>query len=69
MVAMLSLALFAASIPAYYDSLINFAGQHSGSATLRANLQELGISVDFYATFELWMRGASAMAWVGWSIT
>ena len=63
-VAVLSIALFSASIPAYYDSLINFAGSDPASATLRANLQELGISVDFYATYELWMRGASAMAWV-----
>jgi hypothetical protein len=63
-VAVLSIVLFFASIPAYYDWLINFADPDLESATMRANLEKVGISVDFYATFLLSIRAASAVVWV-----
>jgi hypothetical protein len=63
-VALLSIVLFSASIPAHYDWLINFANPDLEPATVRANLDKVGISVDFYATYLLSIRAASVVVWV-----
>jgi hypothetical protein len=59
----LTTGVFFASIPAYYDWLINFADPELDAATVRANLAAAGISVDFYATYLLSIDIASAMWW------
>jgi signal transduction histidine kinase len=63
-VAVLSIGLFFASIPAHYNWLINFADPSLEPATLRANLKTIGISIDFYATYLLSIRVASVVVWV-----
>jgi hypothetical protein len=59
----LSIGMFFASIPAYYDWLINFADPEAEPATVRANLEAAGISVDFYATYLLSIDTASTLLW------
>src|SRR5215218_254963 len=49
----LYIGLFSASIPAYYDWLINFGNLDLDPATLRSSLETAGISVDSYARYEL----------------
>jgi hypothetical protein len=68
MVLVLTIGLFSASIPAYYDYLVSFSDPDLEPATVRANLEAIGISVDFYATYLLWVSAASAMAWVAVSV-
>src|SRR5215203_898439 len=63
-VAMLSIGLFCASIPGYYDWLYGFADVNGGSAAVRANLEAQGISIDFYATFLFSIRAAAVVVWV-----
>jgi hypothetical protein len=59
----LTIGLFSASIPAYYNWLINLADPDLKAAAVLANLKKSGISVDFYATFILSIGAASAMLW------
>src|SRR3712207_5818074 len=46
----LAIGLFFASIPAFYDSLIKPSDPSIKPATLRSNLEAVGVSIDFYAT-------------------
>ncbi len=57
----LTIGLFSASIPAYYDYLVSFSDPNLEPATVRANLESIGISVDFYAAYLLWVTAASAI--------
>jgi hypothetical protein len=59
----LTIGLFAASIPAHYDWLIKLADPDLEPATVRANLEEIGISIEFYATYLLLISVASATVW------
>jgi hypothetical protein len=59
----LSIGVFFASIPAYYDWLFNFADPEVEPATVRASLEAAGISVDFYATYLLSIDTASTILW------
>jgi len=59
----LTVGSFFASIPAYYDWLANLSRPDLESATVRTNLEALGISVDWYATYELSISVASAMVY------
>jgi len=67
-VLVLTIGLFFASIPAYYDYLVSFSDPDLAPATVRANLEAIGISVDFYATYLLWVSAASAIVWVAVSV-
>jgi len=60
----LTIGVFFASLPTYYDWLINLADPELEPAAVRANLEAAGISVDFYATYLLSIDTASAMVWV-----
>src|SRR5215204_2341613 len=59
----LTIGLFFASIPAYYDSLIKLTDTDIKPATLRSNLEAVGISIDFYATYVLSLSVTSMMVW------
>src|SRR5215216_7057581 len=59
----LAIGLFFTSIPAYYDSLIKATDPSINPATLRSNLEALGVSIDFYATYQLSLSVTSMMAW------
>jgi hypothetical protein len=47
----LTIGLFAASIPVYYDSLISFSDPEFDAAAARASLEAAGVSMDFYARY------------------
>src|SRR5215204_945445 len=61
----LNIGLFSASISAYYDWLINVAGPGFGAdldpATARTNLEAAGISIDWYARYQLSISVASVI--------
>ena len=59
----LTIGLFSASIPAQYDYIVSFSDPNLEPATVRANLEANGISIDFYATYLLSISVASATAW------
>lgn len=59
----LSIGVLFAGIPASYDRFVNFADPDLEPATVRANLELAGISVDFYATYLLSIYTASAIVW------
>src|SRR5215208_3654429 len=59
----LTIGLFFTSIPAYYDSLIKLTDTDIKPATLRSNLETLGVSIDFYATYLLSLSITSMMVW------
>jgi hypothetical protein len=59
----LTVGAFFASIPAYYDWLANLSGPDLEPAIVRTNLEAIGISVDWYATYELSISIASAMVY------
>jgi hypothetical protein len=63
-VAVLSIGLFLASMPSYYDWLINFAEPGLEATTIRANLKSVGVSVDFYAVYLILVPAASAVIWI-----
>jgi hypothetical protein len=65
----LTVGAFFASIPAYYDWLANLSRPDLEPATVRTNLEALGISVDWYATYELSISVASAMVYSVVSVT
>ncbi len=62
-VAALTVGLFFASIPARYDWLVNFGAPELEPATVRANLEATGFSIDFYATYLLSVNVISSMVW------
>jgi hypothetical protein len=57
----LYIGLFSASIPVYYDWLINFGHPDLHRATLRTSLEAAGISIDSYARYELSISVTSAI--------
>ena len=65
----LTVGLFSASIPAYYDGLINFADPNLEPATVRANLEAAGLSVEWYATYQLLITLTSATVYSTVSMT
>jgi hypothetical protein len=65
----LTVGLFSASIPAYYDWLINFADPNLEPATVRANLEAAGLSVEWYATYQLLITLTSATVYSTVSVT
>jgi hypothetical protein len=65
----LTVGSFFASIPAHYDWLANLSRPDLEPATVRTNLEALGISVDWYATYELSISVASAMVYSVVSVT
>jgi hypothetical protein len=65
----LTVGSFFSSIPAYYDWLANLSRPDLEPATVRTNLEALGISVDWYATYELSISVASAMVYSVVSVT
>ena len=62
-ISVLAAAVYVASIPAYHDSLINFANVSTKPATIRSNLEAIGVSIDLYATYLLTLSVASTMVW------
>jgi len=65
----LTVGLFSASIPAYYDWLINFDGVYPEPATVRTNLKAAGISVEWYAIYRLSITLTSAIVYTAASVT
>jgi hypothetical protein len=63
-ICVLTIGLFSASIPAQYDHLVSLSDPKLEPATVRANLEANGISIDFYATYLLSISVASTAAWV-----
>ena len=59
----LTAAVYIASIPAYYDSLINFTDPSIKAATIRSNLEAVGVSIDLYATYLLTLSVTSTVVW------
>lgn len=59
----LTLGIFFASLPVYYAWLVNFVGPNLDPATVRTNLEAIGITIDLYATYELSLSVASAMVY------
>jgi hypothetical protein len=60
----LSIGVFFASIPAYYDWLINLADPTLEPATVRANLEAAGGSIERYAAYLVLISAASTVVWV-----
>ncbi len=60
----LTIGLFSASIPAYYDSLISFSDPSLDPATARASLEAAGVSMDFYARHLVPISVASTVVWI-----
>jgi hypothetical protein len=65
----LTVGSFIVSIPAYYDWLANLSRPELEPAIVRTNLEAVGISIDWYATFELSISAASAMVFTVVSVT
>jgi hypothetical protein len=59
-----TIGLFSANIPAYYDSLISFSDPELDTATVRADLEAADVSVERFATYLLGISVASALVWV-----
>lgn len=64
----LSVGLFLASIPAHYESLTSFTDTDLDPALVRANLERMGVSVDFYATYSISTGAVMAAVWVAVSM-
>jgi hypothetical protein len=60
----LTIGLFAVSIPAQYDYLVSFSDPKLDPAAVRANLEANNISIGLYATYVLSISVASTAAWV-----
>jgi len=60
----LTVGLFLASIPAYYDAIVSFSDPEFRPAPVRASLESGGVSVQFYATCLLSISFASTVVWV-----
>src|SRR5215210_4775832 len=52
-VAVLSVGLFFASVPAYYDAIVGFSVGELKSAAVRASLEASGVSIQLYAVCSL----------------
>ena len=59
-----TIGLFSANIPAYYDSLVSFSDPELDTATVRANLEAADVSIQRFATYLLGISVASAVVWV-----
>jgi hypothetical protein len=59
----LTVGTFFASIPAYYDWLVNLSRPGLEPATVRTNLEAMSISVGSYAAYQLSMGVVSAMVY------
>ena len=64
MVFVVTIGLFSAIIPAYYDSLVSFSDPEHDAATVRANLEAAGVSIERFATYLLGISVGSAVVWV-----
>ena len=64
MVFVVTIGLFSANIPAYYDSLVSFSDPNLDTATVRANLEAADVSIQRFATYLLGISVASAVVWV-----
>ena len=63
-VVVLALSLLSVSIPAQYGQLLTFSSSGLDPAAVRANLQELGVSDDFYATYLIGISTTAALVWI-----
>jgi signal transduction histidine kinase len=63
-VVVLALGLLFVSIPAQYGQLVAFSSSGLDPAAVRANLQELGVSADLYATYLICVSTAAALVWI-----
>src|SRR5687768_7771127 len=63
-VLVVTIGLFSANIPAYYDSLVSFSDPDLDTATVRANLEAADVSIQRFATYLLGISVASAVVWV-----
>ena len=59
-----TIGLFSANTPAYYDSLISFSDPEVDTATVRSNLEAADVSIERFATYLLGISVASAVVWV-----
>ncbi|MCD6054377.1 MAG: hypothetical protein K0Q96_1569, partial [Rubrobacteraceae bacterium] len=59
-----TIGLFSANIPAYYDSLVSFSDPQLDSPSVRANLEAAHLSIERYATYLLGISVASTLVWV-----
>jgi signal transduction histidine kinase len=59
-----TIGLFSANIPAYYDSLISFSDPKLDTTSVRANLEAADVSIQRIATYLLGISVASAVVWV-----
>ncbi|MDQ3861971.1 MAG: hypothetical protein M3317_00410 [Actinomycetota bacterium] len=59
----LTVGLFLASIPAYYDAIVSFSDPEFKPAPVRASLEAGGVSVQFYALCVLSIGFASTVVW------
>jgi hypothetical protein len=59
-----TVGLFIASLPAYYDEIVGFSAAEIESTGSRAGLEAGGISVQFYALCQLSIGLASTVVWV-----
>jgi hypothetical protein len=64
MVSALTVGLFLASVPAYYDAIVSFSDSDMKPAAVRASLVASGISVRFYAVCLLAISLVSTVVWV-----
>lgn len=64
----LSVGLFVASIPPYYESLVGFTNTDPNPAVVRDNLESIGVSVDFYATYLISTDAVLTAVWVAVSL-
>ena len=64
MVALVSVGLYLASIPAYYDAIVSFADPEFEPAAVRASLEASGVSVQLYAACLLSVGLASTVVWI-----
>jgi signal transduction histidine kinase len=59
-----TIGLFSAKIPAYYDSLVSFSDPELDTTNVRATLEAADISIERFAMYLLGISVASAVVWV-----
>jgi hypothetical protein len=59
-----TVGLFIASLPAYYQEIVRFSGADFAPAGFRASLEASGVSVEFYALCQLSIGVVSTVVWV-----
>ena len=64
MVFVVTIGLFSANIPAYYDSLVSFSDPELDTTSVRANLEAADIAIERFAMYLLGISVASAVVWV-----